>query len=147
MIYDLLLADRAKTTNKEKEQCKLLIPIITTFSEKARIKGLLSLEYDRDIDQIEDPILKQGLQLIVDGTDPEIIKNILSTHIYYGGYKGQRLLELIMILDGVLMLQAGDHPSLVTMQLTAYLGIKPTIDKIDTTEFEEYVKNLSQKNI
>ena len=45
------------------------------FSEKARREGLLALE--DDLEEIEDGFLRKGIQLVVDGTDPEIIKNIL----------------------------------------------------------------------
>lgn len=52
--------------------------IITTmvqFSEKARREGLLALE--DDMEAIEDEFMKKGMQLVVDGTDPEIIKDML----------------------------------------------------------------------
>lgn len=52
-----------------------LIDILVTFSEKARREGLLALE--DDVEEVEDPFLKKGIQLVVDGTDPELVKNIL----------------------------------------------------------------------
>jgi chemotaxis protein MotA len=47
------------------------------FAGKARREGLLGLE--EDIQLIEDPYLKKGLQLVVDGTDMEMIREILET--------------------------------------------------------------------
>jgi chemotaxis protein MotA len=47
------------------------------FAGKARREGLLGLE--EDIQVIEDPFLKKGLQLVVDGTDMEMIREILET--------------------------------------------------------------------
>jgi len=52
-----------------------LISQLVTFSEKARREGLLALE--DDLEELEDDFLRKGIQLVVDGTDPEIIKNIL----------------------------------------------------------------------
>ncbi len=52
-----------------------LITQLVAFSEKARREGLLALE--DDLEEIEDGFLRKGIQLVVDGTDPEIIKNIL----------------------------------------------------------------------
>ena len=52
-----------------------LISQLVTFSEKARREGLLALE--DDLEELEDEFLRKGIQLVVDGTDPEIIKNIL----------------------------------------------------------------------
>ena len=52
-----------------------LISQLVTFSEKARREGLLALE--DDLEELEDEFLRKGIQLVVDGTDPEIIKSIL----------------------------------------------------------------------
>ena len=52
-----------------------IIARLVAFSEKARREGLLALE--DDLDEVEDDFLRKGVQLVVDGTDPEIIKNIL----------------------------------------------------------------------
>ncbi|RPJ07740.1 MAG: motility protein A [Spirochaetaceae bacterium] len=56
-----------------------LIAHLVSFSEKARRDGLLALE--DDLDAIEDPFFRKGIQLVVDGTDPEIIKMILYTEL------------------------------------------------------------------
>jgi chemotaxis protein MotA len=53
--------------------------MIVTFSEKARREGLLALE--DDLDELEDIFLRKGIQLVVDGTDPEIIRNIMETEL------------------------------------------------------------------
>lgn len=51
------------------------IGMIVGFSEKARRDGLLALE--DEIDQMNDPFVKKALQLIVDGTDPELVRTIM----------------------------------------------------------------------
>jgi len=56
-----------------------LIVTMVQFSEKSRREGLLALE--DDLDALEDPFLKKGLQLVVDGTDPELVRVILETDI------------------------------------------------------------------
>jgi len=58
---------------------------LTGFAEKARREGLLSLE--SEIANIDDDFLKQGLQLVVDGTDPALVRDILETQI---AFKEQR---------------------------------------------------------
>ena len=55
------------------------IDVLVKFSEKARREGLLSLE--AEIAQIEDAFLKKGLQMVVDGIDPELVKNILDNEL------------------------------------------------------------------
>jgi chemotaxis protein MotA len=56
-----------------------IISMIVTFSEKARREGLLALE--DDLDELEDDFLRKGIQLVVDGTDPEIIRNVMETEL------------------------------------------------------------------
>jgi chemotaxis protein MotA len=52
-----------------------------TFSAKARKEGLLSLE--NDIDTVSDAFLQKGLQLTVDGLEPQAIVDILETEISF----------------------------------------------------------------
>lgn len=49
------------------------------FAERARRDGLLALE--EAARSIEDPFLKRGIELAVDGTDPEELRDILETEI------------------------------------------------------------------
>jgi len=51
------------------------------FATKARREGLLGLE--EEAESIQDPFLKKGLQLVVDGTDIEMIRNIMETDIAF----------------------------------------------------------------
>lgn len=48
---------------------------LVSLAEKARREGLLSLEEESDA--IDDPFLKKGLGLVIDGTDPEQVRAIL----------------------------------------------------------------------
>lgn len=56
-----------------------VIETLVTFAEKARREGVLSLE--DDVQDIPDPFLKRAIQLVVDGTDPEVVKNIMENEI------------------------------------------------------------------
>ncbi len=56
-----------------------MIITLVSFSEKARREGLLALE--DDLDELPDEFLKKGIQLVVDGTDPEMVKRIMETEI------------------------------------------------------------------
>jgi chemotaxis protein MotA len=49
------------------------------FAEKARKDGLLALE--SDLDEIEDAFTKKGMQLVVDGTDPDLVREILEVEV------------------------------------------------------------------
>lgn len=52
---------------------------LISFAEKARREGLLSLE--QELASVEDKFLYQGMQLVIDGTDPETTREILESNI------------------------------------------------------------------
>ena len=58
-----------------KLELERIIRILVEFSERARREGLLALE--DNLQELDDEFMRKGVQLVVDGTDPEIIKNIL----------------------------------------------------------------------
>lgn len=55
------------------------IQTLVTLAEKARKEGLLALE--ASIKAIENPFLQRGLQMAVDGTDPEDLRTVLESEI------------------------------------------------------------------
>jgi chemotaxis protein MotA len=48
---------------------------LVSYAEQARRDGLLAL--DEQLASIEDPFTRKGLQLVVDGTDPDLVADIL----------------------------------------------------------------------
>ena len=52
---------------------------LVAFAEKARKDGLLALE--SDLDEIDDAFTKKGMQLVVDGTDPDLVREILEVEV------------------------------------------------------------------
>jgi chemotaxis protein MotA len=55
------------------------IATLVTLAEKARKEGLLALE--AQVKKIDDPFLKRGLQMGIDGTDPEDLRTVLESEI------------------------------------------------------------------
>ena len=49
------------------------------YAEQARQDGLLALE--EELEEIDDEFTRKGLQLVVDGTDPELVREILEAEI------------------------------------------------------------------
>ena len=56
-----------------------LIEDMVSYAEIARRDGILSLE--NTTKDIEDPFIVQGIQMAVDGTDPELIEQIMTTDL------------------------------------------------------------------
>lgn len=57
------------------------IDILVSLAEKARREGLLSLE--SDVETQENEFLKKGIQLVIDGTDPELVREIMEIELEY----------------------------------------------------------------
>ncbi|QUI23234.1 MotA/TolQ/ExbB proton channel family protein [Vallitalea pronyensis] len=66
--------------NKQLNEGEIIRKIIE-LSNIARKEGLLALE--EAAESIDDEFMKKGILLIVDGTDPELVRNILETEIIF----------------------------------------------------------------
>ncbi len=58
-----------------------MIQLIVGFAETARREGILSLE--QKAEAVDDDFLKNGIRLAVDGTEPELIRDIMRTELDY----------------------------------------------------------------
>jgi chemotaxis protein MotA len=52
---------------------------MVSFADKARRDGLLALEDEAK--SIDDPFLRRGIQMAIDGTDPEVVREVLETEV------------------------------------------------------------------
>lgn len=52
---------------------------IVQFAEKARREGLLALE--SELDSIDDPFFRRGMQLAIDGGDPEMVSEVMEAEV------------------------------------------------------------------
>lgn len=68
-----------KTIKNSEFDVEQIITKIIELANVARREGLLALE--EAVSEIKDEFLQKGVMLIVDGTDPELVKNILETEI------------------------------------------------------------------
>ena len=58
---------------------RLMIKMLVRFAEEARREGLLALE--KHVKEIDNPVIKSGLQLAIDGTEPELLREILDNEL------------------------------------------------------------------
>lgn len=58
-----------------------LIRTLVSYAQKARREGLLALEDEAS--KATDMFLSKGVQLVVDGTDPELVRSILETELSF----------------------------------------------------------------
>ncbi|MGQ9473673.1 MAG: motility protein A, partial [Candidatus Caldatribacteriaceae bacterium] len=58
-----------------------IVGALVSLAEKARKEGLLALE--EEAERVQDPFFQRGIQLVVDGTDPQLLKSILETELLF----------------------------------------------------------------
>ncbi len=75
-----------------------MITQLVSFAERARREGLLALE--NEANELEDPFLRKGIQLVIDGRDAEIIRRILETEVSISQEQGAKAEQVFMNLGG-----------------------------------------------
>ncbi|MFC4388195.1 flagellar motor protein MotP [Gracilibacillus marinus] len=71
-----------------------LIALFEKLSERARREGLLALE--NELENVDDPYIKKGILLAIDGIEPEVIHDIMNAEIEAmeeRHYRGRQILE------------------------------------------------------
>jgi chemotaxis protein MotA len=58
-----------------------IISTMVSFAEKARREGLLTLE--EEVAKLDDEFLKKALRLVVDGTDPQIVRDLFEIELSF----------------------------------------------------------------
>src|SRR5881275_1176233 len=68
-----------KVMSAEQPELGSKVVELVRYADRARRDGLLALE--EELESIDDEYLKKGLQLVVDGTDPDLVREILEAEI------------------------------------------------------------------
>ena len=120
MEYGWEFSQKSICSNDEKRQCLKLVSDLVALAKRARRNGLLSLVQVAE----ESPsfLLRKGLQLVVDGVNPQIVRSVLEAYILSDQYRGRELLERCIILEGVTAIQKGLHPKVTKELLLSLLG-------------------------
>jgi hypothetical protein len=120
MEYDWRFSQKSKCSNQEKRECLSLVSELISLSKVARRNGLLSLvPYAEENASF---LLRKGLQLVVDGVNPQVTREVLESYILSGDYSGKELLERCIVLEGVAAIQKGLHPKVAKEFLLSFLG-------------------------
>ena len=83
-----------KALFKQEHSIDETLTTLVRLAEKARREGLLALE--DDLENIEDNFMRKGIQLVVDGTDHNMVRDVLETDLMYlesRHAKGRSILE------------------------------------------------------
>src|SRR5699024_4565087 len=142
-----------------------LIGLFIRLAERARREGLLALE--DELDEVDDPFIRKGVMLAVDGVEPEVVTDILNAEITAmeeRHYQGRTLFEsaaeyapswgMIGTLVGLILMlnrledPATLGPSMAVALITTLYGtvlanlfFTPVANKLlDKTEEEVFMK-------
>lgn len=111
---------KTNCSREEKLECLPRIQRMMELSNISRRSGLLALE--AELLKENNFLLKEGVMLVVDGSDPEFVEAVLLNHINASGKTGKELLESVIITYGTLAIQEGMNPRLIRCILLSYLG-------------------------
>jgi len=108
---------------EEPDSCAPVVERIIALSRQSRKTGLVSLE--AQIEGIAEPLLRKGVTLVVDGVEPETIRDILETDIDVTMRRLER--------DAQVLESAGGFSPTIGI-IGAVLGLIITMGRIDDTK-------------
>ncbi|WP_163528115.1 flagellar motor stator protein MotA [Halobacillus ihumii] len=100
-----------------------LITLFTELADFTRKEGLLALE--QRIDELDDPFLRSGLQLTIDGQTPEFIRDVLVEKVDAMEHRHQK--------GAAIFTQAGTYAPTLGV-LGAVIGLIAALGNMDDTE-------------
>ncbi|MCL5961055.1 MAG: flagellar motor protein [Chloroflexi bacterium] len=89
---------RTLTREGNAQSPESVISLFVSLAERARREGLLSLE--EEAGKIKDPFVKKGMLLVVDGIDPEVVRDILDVDIAAMGERHQKGYGMLESMGG-----------------------------------------------
>lgn len=75
------------------------VELFVTMADKARREGLLALE--GDVDKIHDPFTRKGVQLMIDGTDPELLREIMEIEAEAIKHRHESNFSVLELMGGI----------------------------------------------
>jgi hypothetical protein len=95
-----------------------LSEVIVGMAEIARVEGILSLEEMADESSRMENLLKDGIQLAVDGTEIDLVADLLTTKMQALVHSYETRCR--MIIEGVKAIQNGENPRIVEHRLSSF---------------------------
>jgi len=148
MEYNWQFSRKSSCSDEEKRECLELVSELIELSKVARRNGLLSLVPHAE--NSSSFLLRKGLQLVVDGVNPQTTREVLESYILSGNYRGKQLLERCIILEGVAAIQKGLHPKVAKEFLLSFLGeesyavFEDTYEDRNDNTLDAYLGTLAQ---
>ena len=120
MKLDWEFGERIQCSAAEKKECMALVAELCSMANKAKRNGLLSLV--QEADETSHFLLRKGLQLVLEGVNPQMVEKTLQYYILSGKYHGKELLVRCIIMEGILAIQNGVNPTIIQELLLSLFG-------------------------
>lgn len=75
------------------------VELFVTMADKARREGLLALE--ADVEKIHDEFTRKGVQLMIDGTDPELLREIMEIEAEAMKHRHEANFSILELAGGI----------------------------------------------
>jgi flagellar motor component MotA len=98
----------------------VLVAELCSMANKAKRNGLLSLV--QEADETSHFLLRKGLQLVLEGVNPQMVEKTFQYYILSGKYHGKELLARCIIMEGILAIQNGVNPTIIRELLLSLFG-------------------------
>ncbi len=146
--YDVFLRETGKNSKevrtlieKDEDAVSKLLDVcaaILWISDIARNEGLLALEEAAKNERVNGVVLGEEMKLmtdlVVDGTDQELVEEICFKRYFSNNYSGLEGLVFLAYMDSMLNIQAGVNPGLMKK------GVKALMPGKVNTELEKHLK-------
>ena len=120
MKLDWEFGERIQCSEAEKKECMVLVAELCSMANKAKRNGLLSLV--QEADETSHFLLRKGLQLVLEGVNPQMVEKTFQYYILSGKYHGKELLARCIIMEGILAIQNGVNPTIIQELLLSLFG-------------------------
>lgn len=140
--------------NSHKERTPMLCDACTALlwlANGAHKEGLLWLIDAQESDRVQGLVLgnevSQMVELIVDGTDAQVVEDLCLTHYFSRNYAGIEGFLYLVYLSVLLDVQAGMHPRLIKWKIAAMMPdeINEELDRIEAEETAAEQKSSEER--
>lgn len=119
------LAAHFRCTDEEKRFCLGTAQKLISLAQTARCYGLLELENAAQSPDYSSPLLLgTAVSLIVNGTDPAIVREVLENYLISSDLSNQEFLENMLVYKGMTAIQMGENISCIHEILCSLFGLE-----------------------
>lgn len=119
---DLSLRELLSCSKDERAVCIETADMLVELAQTAKKKGFAKLGSDKVIKETGNELLKEGVELIMSGTEPAYVKRIMENRALFSDAVGGHLMNMLITSEGIQMIQQGAEPELIRTLLYSFFS-------------------------